>query len=264
MIKDAGLLGKVALVTGGAQGIGRAVAELLATEGARVAIGGSTEQKALSAAAEIEAKGGTALGMQLEVSSRDSFRVALQRVMNQFGGIDIVVNNAGVTKPQPFLEASEEVWERTFRVNTLGVLIGMQEAAAGMIAQGHGGKIINTASIAGRSGQPDHAAYCASKAAVISLTQSGARALAKYGITVNAFAPGVVATPIWTQLNRDLFDMGATNLPDGAMDSMAGQILLGRVGLPADVAGTVMFLASSSSDYMTGQTLIIDGGMVLQ
>jgi meso-butanediol dehydrogenase / (S,S)-butanediol dehydrogenase / diacetyl reductase len=260
---DTGLSGKVAFVTGGAQGIGRAVADLLAGQGARIAIGSLTEQKALSAAEEIEGEGGKAIGLQLDGSSRDSFRAALRRVTAEHGGIDILVNNAGVTHPQPFLEANEEVWQRTFQVNTLGVLIGTQEAATVMISQGRRGKIINTASIAGHSGQPYHAAYCASKAAVISITQSSARALAAHGITVNAFAPGVVATPIWTQLNEDLVTIGAADNPN-TMDAMADEILLGRIALPEDVAGTVLFLASDGSDYMTGQTLNIDGGMVLQ
>lgn len=259
-----GLVGKNILITGGAQGIGRAVAEVLAAEGARVALGGRDEAKALAAAAEITEAGGTAAGLQLDVASRESFRATMQRVVDELGSIDILINNAGITKPQPFLEITDDVWDGIMRVNSLGVLIGTQEAARVMIAQGRGGKIINTASIAGRHAFPEFAAYCASKAAVISLTQSSAKALAGAGITVNGFAPGVVATPIWKQLNKDLHEIGASVSPVAAMDSLADQILLGRVAKPADVVGTVLFLASSHSDYMTGQTLIIDGGMVIQ
>ena len=175
-----------------------------------------------------------------------------------------MINNAGFNKPEPFLEASEEIWHKIMDVNALGVLIGTQEAAKAMIAAKTRGKIINTASIAGRTGYPDFAPYCASKFAVVSLTQAGARALASHGITVNAFAPGVVATPLWNQLDKDLMAMGVSSAPGEAMENFATSILLGRVAQPSDVAGTVRFLASPASDYMTGQVLLIDGGMILQ
>jgi meso-butanediol dehydrogenase/(S,S)-butanediol dehydrogenase/diacetyl reductase len=175
-----------------------------------------------------------------------------------------MVNNAGFNKPEPFLEASEDIFRKIMEVNAVGVLIGTQEAAKAMIADGTKGKIINTASIAGRTGFPDFAPYSASKAAVISLTQAAARALAGKGITVNAFGPGVVATPLWEQLDKDLYAMGASAAPGEAMNALASSILLGRVASPADVVGTVRFLASPASDYMTGQVLIIDGGMILQ
>jgi meso-butanediol dehydrogenase/(S,S)-butanediol dehydrogenase/diacetyl reductase len=186
----------------------------------------------------------------------------VQRTVAELGGLDVMVNNAGFNHPQPFLEISEEVWDAILRVNALGVLIGTQEAARAMIELG-GGKIVNTASIAGRTGFADFAAYSASKSAVISLTQSAARALAPHGITVNAIGPGVVDTPLWEKLDQDLYEMGAADEPGSAMASMADQILLGRVATPADVAGTVVYLASELSDYLTGQTINIDGGMVL-
>ena len=174
------------------------------------------------------------------------------------------VNNAGFNKPEPFLEASEAIWHKIMDVNALGVMIGIQEASKAMIAAGTKGKIINTASIAGRTGYADWAPYCASKFAVVALTHAGARALAGKGITVNAFAPGVVATPLWEQLDKDLMAMGVSSAPGEAMENFSSSILLGRVAQPNDVVGTVRFLASPASDYMTGQVLMIDGGMILQ
>jgi meso-butanediol dehydrogenase/(S,S)-butanediol dehydrogenase/diacetyl reductase len=158
---------------------------------------------------------------------------------------------------------TEENWDWIMKINSLGVLIGMQEAAKQMIKQGKGGKIVNTASIAGRQGYDNIAPYCASKFAVVSLTQSGARALAKHKITVNGFAPGVVNTPLWEQLDKDLMGIGASQRPGQAIQEFSAGILLGRSASPADITGTTTFLASPDSDYMTGQILVIDGGMVL-
>ena len=172
-------------------------------------------------------------------------------------------NNAGVNKPMNFLDVTEENWDWIMQVNGLGVLIGMQEAAKQMIAQKSGGKIINTASIAGRQGYDNIAPYCASKFSVISLTQSGARALAKHNITVNGFAPGVVDTPLWEQLDKDLMELGVSERPGQAMQDFSAGILLRRAALPADITGTTTFLAAADSDYMTGQIIMIDGGMVL-
>ena len=159
-----------------------------------------------------------------------------------------------------FLDITDSNFELMMRVNALGVLIGIQEAARQFITQGGGGKVINTASIAGRQGFASFAPYSASKAAVISLTQAGARALAADGITVNAFAPGVVATPLWTKLDADLEAMGEG---DSGFDSMAAGILLGRPAQPEDIAPTAIFLAAADSDYITGQVIPIEGGMIL-
>ncbi len=193
-----------------------------------------------------------------------ALQAAIAACRKAFGELTVMVNNAGFNKPEPFLEATEKTWHAIMDVNALGVLIGIQEAAKTMIEHGIKGKIINTASIAGRTGFPDFAPYSASKAAVISLTQAGARALAGKGITVNAFGPGVVDTPLWEKLDADLLAMGASSKPGEAMSSLASQILLGRVAKPSDVVGTVRFLWSPQSDYMTGQVLLIDGGMILQ
>ncbi len=149
------------------------------------------------------------------------------------------------------------------RVNALGVLIGMQEVGKQMIKQGKGGKIINTASIAGRQGYAEFAPYCASKAAVISLTQAGARELSKHKITVNGIAPGVVVTPLWDGLEQDMLDKGVIQHKGEFIESFSSGILVGRPAKPNDLAGLASFLASADSDYITGQVIMADGGMVL-
>jgi meso-butanediol dehydrogenase/(S,S)-butanediol dehydrogenase/diacetyl reductase len=254
-----------AVVTGAASGIGRAIATALASDGFAIVVADLDEAKGSAAAKEIAAtNGGKAIFQRVDVTDRASVRAAIETCKNQFGTLKVMVNNAGFNKPEPFLEASEAVWHKIMDVNALGVMIGIQEAGKAMVADSTKGKIINTASIAGRAGYPDFAPYCASKFAVVALTQAGARALAANGITVNAFAPGVVDTPLWTQLDQDLMAMGASTAPGEAMQSFSSAILLGRVAQPADVVGTVRFLASPASDYMTGQVLMIDGGMILQ
>ncbi len=250
-----------AVVTGAARGIGRQIATSLIADGFGVVVADLDETVGAATVAEL---GGGAVFARVNVTERATIKEAIDLCRRLFGSLAVMVNNAGFNKPEPFLEATEATWRAILDVNALGVLIGIQEAAKAMIADGTRGKIINTASIAGRSGFPDFAPYSASKAAVISLTQAGARALAPKGITVNAFAPGVVATPLWERLDADLMAMGASSAPGEAMNSLASAILLGRVADPKDVVGTVRFLWSEQSDYMTGQTLLIDGGMVLQ
>jgi meso-butanediol dehydrogenase/(S,S)-butanediol dehydrogenase/diacetyl reductase len=254
-----------AVVTGAARGIGRQIAAGLVADGYGVVIADVDEATGQATAEALTAAGGgAAMFARVDVTDRTSVRAAIEACETRFGTLNVMINNAGFNKPEPFLDITEKTWRGILEVNALGVLIGIQEAGKAMIAANIKGKIINTASIAGRTGFADFAAYSVSKAAVISLTQSGARALAPKGITVNAFAPGVVATPLWEQLDKDLYAMGASAAPGEAMSSLASQILLGRVADPKDVVGTVKFLWSEQSDYMTGQVLVIDGGMVLQ
>lgn len=254
-----------AIVTGAGRGIGRAIAEGLAEDGFGVLIADMDVAGGEKTVAELNARyPGKFAFAKVNVTLRAEVAAAVAECQAKFGSINVMVNNAGFNKPEPFLEITEETWRNILEVNSLGVLIGIQEAAKAMIAQGGKGKIVNTASIAGRTGFPDFAPYSASKAAVISLTQAAARALAGKGITVNAFGPGVVDTPLWEKLDDDLYKMGASSKPGEAMSSMASQILLGRVAQPSDIVGTVRFLCSPQSDYMTGQMLVIDGGMVLQ
>ena len=256
---------KGAVVTGAARGIGRQIASALLADGYGVVIADIDPEVGGRTVEELDkAHPGKVVFAKVDVTKRDEVKAAVATCRHKFGGIAVMVNNAGFNKPEPFLEASEDIWRAIMDVNALGVLIGTQEAAKAMIEDGVKGKIINTASIAGRSGFPDFAPYSASKAAVISLTQAAARALAGKGITVNAFGPGVVDTPLWEKLDADLLAMGASSKPGEAMNSLASQILLGRVAKPSDVVGTVRFLWSEQSDYMTGQVVLIDGGMILQ
>ena len=175
----------------------------------------------------------------------------------------MIFNNAGISQTCPFMDIVEDDWQRIMDVNGKGVLIGTQEAAKQFIKQGTPGKIINTASIAAKQGYPLFAHYCASKFAVAALTQAAARALAEHKITVNAFGPGVVKTELWEQLDREFIERGVTEKENEAIDGFSEAILLGYPAVPADIVGTTTFLASSASDYMTGQTVMIDGGMVL-
>ena len=253
------------VVTGAVCGIGREIDAGSLADGFSVVSADLDEMKGRAVAKEIAAaNGGNAIFHRVDVTDRTTVRGAIDVCAKQFGSIRVMVNNAGFNKPEPFLEASEAIWHKIMDVNALGVMIGIQEAGKAMIAAGVKGKIINTASIAGRSGYADFAPYCASKFAVVALTQAGARALASKGITVNAFAPGVVDTPLWTQLDKDLMAMGVSSAPGEALENFASSILLGRVAQPGDIVGTVRFLASPASDYMTGQVLMIDGGMILQ
>jgi meso-butanediol dehydrogenase/(S,S)-butanediol dehydrogenase/diacetyl reductase len=251
---------KTVVVTGSGSGIGAAIARGLAAEGANVVLADLNEAAVASVAQEISSAGGSALAVKVDVTSRRDVRAGLAAAVERFGRLDVWFNNAGMNTPMPFLEITEENFEQIMRVNAVGVLIGTQEAAKRLIEQGSRGKIVNTASIAGRTGFASFAPYSASKAAVISLTQAAARDLAPKGITVNGFAPGVVATPLWTKLDSDLAAMGAA---DAGFDSMASEILLGRPAQPEDIVPTALFLASSDSDYITGQIIAIEGGMIL-
>jgi meso-butanediol dehydrogenase/(S,S)-butanediol dehydrogenase/diacetyl reductase len=255
------------IVTGAAQGIGRAIGEALLDEGADVCFADINGPKVTVAARENEKRakenGGKVLSCAVDVTKRNQVAAMISRTVESFGKLDVKFNNAGVNKPMNFLDVTEENWRFIMDVNGLGVMVGMQEAAKQMIAQGTGGKIINTASIAGRQGFDNVAPYCASKFAVVALTQSGARDLAKHNITVTGFAPGVVATEMWEEVDRDLMEIGASSRPGEAMEEFAADILKGRVAQPADITGTTTFLASRDSDYMTGQIVMIDGGMTL-
>jgi len=258
-----GVAGKRVVVTGAAQGIGRAIAERLAAEGANVCVADIDESGAEQAATAIRDSGGSAVATAGDVSQRADIRRMIDACVTAFDGLDVMFNNAGFNQPEPFLEVTEEVWHRVMNVNALGVLMGCQEAAKTMIQQGGGGKIVNTASIAGRQGFPSFVPYCVSKFGVIAITQAAARALAAHRITVNAFAPGVVATPLWDKLDKDLMDIGDSQRPGQAMEEFSAGILQGRPAEPGDIAGTARYLASSDSDYLTGQVVMIDGGMVL-
>jgi meso-butanediol dehydrogenase/(S,S)-butanediol dehydrogenase/diacetyl reductase len=255
--------GRTCVITGAARGIGRGIAAELAREGAAVLVADVNEEGSKAAAEAIRDEGGSALGVGCDVSDRASIRSAIGRAVDEFGRLDVMFNNAGISKTQRFLEVTEEDWERIMRVNGLGVLLGIQEAAEQFRRQGTSGKIVNTASIAGKEGFPLFPAYCASKFAVVGLTQSAARGLAEYGITVNAFCPGVVTTELWEQLDTEFIELGETQRKGQALEEFGASVLVGRLSAPEDIAPLAVFLASSDSDYITGQAINVDGGMLV-
>ncbi|NCO87441.1 MAG: SDR family oxidoreductase [Rhodobacterales bacterium] len=259
--------GRACIVTGAAQGIGRAIGEALLDEGADVCFADINGEKVAEVAAwnadRIKGGGARVTHAAVDVADRAAVCAMIEHAVNAFGRLDVMFNNAGVNRPMNFMDVTEANWNFIMNINGLGCLIGMQEAARQMIAQGVGGKIINTASIASRQGFDNVAPYCASKWAVVSLTQSGARDLARHNITVTGFAPGVVSTEMWEQVDRDLMEIGAADRPGQAMEEFSSEILRGRVAKPSDITGTTTFLASRDSDYMTGQIVMIDGGMTL-
>ena len=261
---------RVCIVTGAGRGIGRAIAEALLAEGAKVCFADIDEEAVahLARIANGQGHAGRATFAQVDVTQRDQVRAMIAHTVDTFGRVDVKFNNAGVNKPMNFMDVTEENWNFIMGVNGLGCMIGMQEAARQMMQQGKGpdglsGKIVNTASVASRQGFDNVAPYCASKFAVVSLTQSAARDLAKHDITVTGFAPGVVATEMWEQVDQDLMAIGAADRPGQAMEEFSSDILKGRVATPEDITGTTTFLASKDSDYMTGQIVMIDGGMTL-
>lgn len=253
------LAGKAAIVTGAASGMGRAIAYQYAREGAQVVIGDLNAEAGQRVADEIIAAGGSAVAVAVDVRRQEQAEALVNTAVSAFGGLDILVNNAGVGKIIPFLETTEQDWDFMFEVNCKGLLWCSQAAAKQMIAQGRGGKIINLASQAGRRGEALVLAYCASKACVISMTQSMALALAPHKINVNAIAPGIVDTPFWDEVDKQFARL--LNMEVGEPKrTFVKSIPLGRIEQPEDVAGVAVFLASVDSDYMTQQCLNVDGG----
>ncbi|MCB1970915.1 MAG: L-iditol 2-dehydrogenase [Geminicoccaceae bacterium] len=245
---------KVAVVTGGARGIGAAICRRYAEEGARVFVADILAEEAEATAREI---GG--IGVRLDVTSRRSIDDMVERVVDVAGGIDILVNGAAVFDMAPFLEITEESYDRQFLINVKGTLFTSQAVAARMVERGKGGKIVNFASQAGRRGEALVAVYCATKAAIISLTQSMGQGLIKHGINVNGIAPGVIDTPMWDVVDG-LFAK-YENIPVGEKKRQVGEAVpYGRMGHPGDIVGAAVFLASSDADYIVAQTLNVDGG----
>ncbi|MCP8969669.1 glucose 1-dehydrogenase [Ectobacillus ponti] len=260
-MSDLRLAGKVALVTGGGQGIGRAICLRLASDGADVAIADLNLESAQGVAREVEELGRRAFAMQVDVRSKEAVRNSVHQVVAELGSIDILVNNAGVGLFNGIFEIDEQELDLQYEVNVKGLFFAMQAAAEYMV-KNNSGKIINLASQAGRRGEPFALSYCMSKAAVISMTQSAAMALAPHKINVNAVAPGVVDTPFWEKVDKIFARL--QNLPEGEPRRRAVEAIpLGRIEQPEDVANVVSFLAGPDSNYMTGQTVNVDGGNVL-
>lgn len=250
------LEGKSALITGAARGIGRAFAEAYAREGARVAIADIDIGRAGRTAAEI---GGSAIALELDVTKQASIDATVGAAETRFGGIDILVNNAALFDLAPIVEITRESYDRLFQINVAGTLFTLQAVARSMIARGKGGKIINMASQAGRRGEALVAVYCATKAAVISLTQSAGLDLIKHGINVNAIAPGVVDGEHWEGV--DALFAKYENRPLGEKKRLVGEAVpFGRMGTAEDLTGMAIFLASSEADYVVAQTYNVDGG----
>jgi NAD(P)-dependent dehydrogenase (short-subunit alcohol dehydrogenase family) len=250
------LEGKVAIVTGGARGIGAAIVERYVAEGAAVAIADRTVDQAERLANDL---GDKAFAVPLDVTDQVSIEAMVATVVGRSGGIDILVNNAAVFGLAPVVEVTETNWDLLFSVNVKGLFFTLQAVARRMIAQGRGGKIINMASQAGRRGEALVSTYCATKAAVISLTQSAGLDLIKHRINVNAIAPGVVDTPMWNEV--DALFARYEGRPIGEKKRLVGAAVpYGRMGRPEDHAGAAVFLASADADYIVAQTLNVDGG----
>jgi len=241
------LVGRNAIVTGSTRGIGRAIAESLAAAGARVAVVGRDQARAAEAAAAI---GNNARGFAADVSDPASVVALIEAVEKEFGQVDILVNNAGLTRDNILFRLKDDDWDQVLDANLRGAFVAIRAAARGMIKR-RWGRIINIASVVGITGNKGQANYAASKAGLIGLTKSVAKELGSRNVLVNAVAPGFIET-----------DMTAAMTPE-ARAGLAGQIPLERLGTPQDIAGVVTFLASEQAAYITGQVLVVDGGMVM-
>jgi NAD(P)-dependent dehydrogenase (short-subunit alcohol dehydrogenase family) len=284
------LAGKVAIVTGAGQGIGKGIALRLAREGADLVVAEYNPDTAQATALEIEALGGRARAYAVDISDVAAVGRMVEEVVAGFGRIDILVNNAGLVQTKPMLDLTEADWDRVVDVNQRGLFFCLQAVAARMLRQlpealtaarapadvfsvrqeaagpepsadlqASYGKIVNLSSVAGRRGRPLSTHYAASKAAVISITQSAALALAPYRINVNAVCPGVVPTPMWDQIDRDRARLFGAK-PGEVIAAFVQTVPLKRAATAEDVAGAVAFFCSSDADYITGQALNVDGG----
>ncbi len=243
--------GQVAIVTGAGQGIGRAVALTLAREGATVVVNDIDLEKAEKVAEEVSAQGGQALPVQADVSKAKDVDILVKKALDSYKRVDILVNNAGVAKMTRLLELTEAEWDRTMNINIKGQFLCSKAVIAQMIKQERG-KIVNIASLAAHIGAPGLAAYGASKGGVVQLTKALAVELGKYNIMVNAVSPGLTMT--------DLIKSAVKDRPD--FIEGIDRIPLRRAAEPEDIANAVLFLASSESDYITGQVIIVDGGLM--
>ncbi|MFS0874554.1 3-oxoacyl-[acyl-carrier-protein] reductase [Solibacillus isronensis] len=246
-----GLTGKCAVVTGASRGIGRAIALQLASEGAKVVVNYSgSEQKAQEVVEEIKANGGEAIAVQADVADADSVQNLMKSALDTYGSIDILVNNAGITRDNLLMRMKDDEWDDVINTNLKGVFLCTKAVTRQMMKQ-RAGRIINISSIVGVAGNAGQANYVAAKAGVIGLTKTTAQELASRNILVNAIAPGFITTEM------------TEGLPEDLKEGMLKQIPLAKLGQPEDIAKAVVFFASDSANYITGQTLQIDGGMVM-
>lgn len=255
------LNGKVILVTGAAQGIGRGIALRLAKEGADIALVDLKADKLSDVAKEIEALWRKVTTFAADISNRDEVFAAVEHAEKTLGGFDVMINNAGIAQVKPLADVTPEDMDRIFKINVNGVMWGIQAASEKFKALGHKGKIINASSIAGHDGFAMLGVYSATKFAVRALTQAAAKEYASAGITVNAYCPGIVGTDMWVEIDERFAEI--TGAPKGeTYKKYVDGIALGRAQTPDDVAALVSFLASDDSDYITGQAILTDGGIV--
>jgi len=254
---------RVVIVTGGAGGIGAAACQAIAAEGGKVVVADLSSGAAQAVADAIVAAGGMATSVGVDVTDRSQVKAMVQTAVHTFGELNVIFNNAGMNRPRSFMDLDEANFNEIVRVNTWGVIVCTQEAARQMIAQGYGGKIINTGSIASRQGYWEFVPYCVAKFGTLAVTQATARGLIEHGITVNGFAPGVVDTPMWVGLNEDIRAIHDQPADANPMHDMAQATLTGRPASPAELAPFLVYLASAESDYMTGQMYMVDGGQIL-
>lgn len=255
------LTDKVILVTGAAQGIGRGIALRLAKEGADIALVDLKEEGLAKVKKEVEALGRKAATFTADISQRDQVFAVVDKAEKALGGFDVMVNNAGIAQVKAIEDVLPEDMDRIFRINVDGTMWGIQAAAAKFKARGQKGKIINASSIAGHDGFALLGVYSATKFAVRALTQAAAKEFASSGITVNAYCPGIVGTDMWVEIDERFSEI--TGAPKGeTYKKYVDGIALGRAQTPDDVAALVSFLASDDSDYITGQAILTDGGIV--
>lgn len=252
---------KSVLVTGAGRGIGRAIALRLARDGANVAVNDLDPKTAAGTAGEIEALGRKAVTLAGDVTERDTILGIAESAAHALDGLDVLINNAGIVQVKPLVEVRPEELEKLFKVNVFGVLYGIQAAFEQM--RNTGGKIINAASIAGRTGFDHLGAYSATKFGVVGMTQAAAKELAGNRITVNAYCPGIVGTDMWDHIDNELGEYLGLDKGQARARYAAGA-LLDRVQTPEEVASLVSYLAGPDSDFMTGQSVVIDGGIVMQ
>jgi 3-oxoacyl-[acyl-carrier protein] reductase len=242
------LAGKVAMVTGASQGIGRATAIALAAAGARVALAARSEEKLAQVAEQIESAGGEALALKMDVADAEQIKAGFQQALASFGRLDILVNNAAITRDGLALRMKLEDWETVLRTNLTAAHLCTQQALGAMMKQ-RWGRIINVTSVVAETGNAGQANYVAAKAGLIGLTRAIATEMASRNITVNAVAPGFIATPM------------TEPLPEKVKEEMKARIPLGRFGADQDVAAAIVFLASEEAGYITGHVLDVNGGM---
>ncbi|WP_173917644.1 acetoin reductase [Halobacillus sp. Marseille-Q1614] len=251
---------KVAVVTGSGQGIGKGIAQRLAGDGFIVVINDLDKETAEETANELKERGKECLAILGDVSNREDQFALVKQTVDQYGRLDVFVNNAGIDQVAPMLEVTEKDLEKIYRVNVFGVIYGMQAAAEQMKNQDGRGKIINACSIAGHKGYSLLSVYSSTKFAVRGLTQAAAQELAQFDINVNSYCPGIVGTSMWERIDEKMAHYMDLK-PGEAFQKFSESITLGRTEEPEDVANFVSYLASSDSDYMTGQSILIDGGV---